>query len=102
MPDHQCATKAIRSTAIGGSAVVAVLSVLGTSTPSVRNSCCRRARSPAKRYAVSEGQAFCAQQHGCDVWHGYPIGWVAVPVGIRKQWLDAGRVRRRDIQRNWD
>ena len=34
--------------------------------------------------------------------HGYPVGWVAVPVGIRKQWLDAGRVRRRDIQRNWD
>ena len=55
-----------------------------------------------KRYAVSEGQAFCAQQHGCDVWHGYPVGWVAVPVAIRKQWLDAGRVRRRDIQRNWN
>ena len=23
-----------------------------------------------KRYAVFQGQAFCAQQHGCDVWHG--------------------------------
>ena len=55
-----------------------------------------------KRYAVSEGQAFCAQQHGCDVWHGYPIGWVAVPVAIRKQWLEAGCVRRSEIRRNWD
>ena len=55
-----------------------------------------------KRYAVFEGRAFCAQQHACDVWHGYPIGWVAVPVDVRKQWLDAGRVRRRDVKRNWD
>ena len=35
-------------------------------------------------------------------WHGYPIGWVAVPVEIRQQWLHAGRVRQRDIKRNWD
>ena len=58
--------------------------------------------SGKKRYAVSEGQAFCAQQHGCNVWHGYPIGWVAVPVAVPKQWLEAGCVRRSEIQRNWD
>ena len=55
-----------------------------------------------KRYAVFEGRAFCAQQHACDLWHGYPIGWAAVPVDIRKQWLDAGCVRRRDFKRNCD
>lgn len=55
-----------------------------------------------KRYATLQGQAFCAQQHACGVWHGYPVGWVAVPVQVRKQWLEAGCVRRRDIKRNWD
>ena len=55
-----------------------------------------------KRYAVFEGRAFCAQQHGCDVWHGYPVGWMSVPVQIRKQWLSAGCLHRRDIKRNWD
>ena len=55
-----------------------------------------------KRYAVFEGQAFCAQEHACGVWHGYPIGWGAVPVAIRNRWLRTGRVRRRDVRRNWD
>ena len=55
-----------------------------------------------KPYAVFEGRAFCAQQHACGVWHGYPIGWVAVPVGIRMQWLRAGDVHRREIRLNWD
>ena len=59
-------------------------------------------RSESKRYAVLEGRAFCAQQHGCDVWHGYPVGWVKVPVHIRQQWLSAGRLRRSEIKRNWD
>lgn len=58
--------------------------------------------SDGKRYAVFEGRAFCAQQHGCNVWHGYPVGWKTVPVQIRKQWLHAGRLRRRDIRRNWN
>lgn len=55
-----------------------------------------------KRYAVFERQAFCAQQHACGVWHGYPVGYVAVPVAIRRQWLRTGCVHRRDIKRNWD
>lgn len=33
----------------------------------------------SKRYAVHEGRAYCAQQHGEDVWHGYPVGWRKVP-----------------------
>ena len=32
-----------------------------------------------RRYAVYEGRAYCAQQHGDDRWHGYPVGWVRVP-----------------------
>lgn len=59
-------------------------------------------RAGNKRYAVFEGRAFCAQQHGDDVWHGYPVGWMNVPVTIRKQWLEAGDVQKRDIRRNWD
>ena len=59
-------------------------------------------RVGGKRYAVFEGQAFCAQRHACGVWHGYPVGWVAVPAVIRQRWLRAGCLRRRDIKRNWD
>ena len=55
-----------------------------------------------KRYAVFEGRAFCAQQHAADVWHGYPVGWVSVPASIRKLWVGAGAVQRRDIKRHWD
>lgn len=55
-----------------------------------------------KRYAVFEGRAFCAQAHAEDVWHGYPIGWVAVPARIRKMWVGTNAVRRHDIKRHWD
>ena len=33
----------------------------------------------AKRYAVHEGKAYCAQEDGRGAWHGYPVGWVDVP-----------------------
>ena len=55
-----------------------------------------------KRYAVHEGRAFCAQRHGAEEWHGYPIGWVEVPEAIRRKWLKERRVQRRDIRRHWD
>jgi hypothetical protein len=27
------------------------------------------------RYATDGRRAFCAQSHGDDAWHGYPVGW---------------------------
>lgn len=54
-----------------------------------------------KRYATHEGRAYCAQQHGVDVWHGYPVGWCEVPAKLRLAWKKAGRVRRKDIKRHW-
>ena len=53
------------------------------------------------RYAVHEGRAYCARQHGNDVWHGYPIGWEEVPESLRRRWLKEKRVQRRDINRYW-
>lgn len=55
----------------------------------------------AKRYAVHEGRAYCAQEHRPGLWHGYPIGWEDVPEHLRRRWLREGRVRRRDIKRHW-
>lgn len=55
-----------------------------------------------KRYAVYEGRAYCAQEHGADVWHGYPVGWSEVPRRLRTRWKSQDLVRRRDIKRNWD
>ncbi len=56
----------------------------------------------SKRYAVHEGRAYCAQQHGTDVWHGYPIGWSKVPASLRFKWQKEGRVHRKDTKRYWD
>lgn len=55
-----------------------------------------------KRYALHEGRAYCAQQDGNDVWHGYPVGWKEVPEKLRRNWLREGRVRRRDIKGHWE
>ena len=55
-----------------------------------------------KRYAVYEGRAYCAQQHRADTWHGYPVGWGAVPETLRRNWRREGRLRRRDIKDHWD
>ena len=55
-----------------------------------------------KRYAVFEGQAFCAQEHAQGTWHGYPVGWVQVPEAIRSRWRAEGALRKRDMRRNWN
>ena len=55
-----------------------------------------------KRYAVFEGQAFCAQEHTHGVWHGYPVGWKHVPHAIRSRWRSEGAVRRSAIRANWE
>ena len=53
-------------------------------------------------YAVHEGRAYCAQDDGADVWHGYPVGWVDVPESLRRKWRKEGRLRKRDMRTHWD
>ena len=52
-----------------------------------------------KRYNCFKGQAYCAQKHGEDTWHGYPIPWEDVPPWLTKKWRAEGRVSRRDMKR---
>ena len=54
-----------------------------------------------RRYAVHEGKAYCAQQHGKDLWHGYPVGWVDVPKSLRNQWISQNRLKRREVRKHW-
>lgn len=56
----------------------------------------------AKRYAVHEGKAYCAQEDRRGTWHGYPVGWVDVPERLRRKWTADGKVTRRQIRLNWD
>jgi hypothetical protein len=51
-----------------------------------------------KRYATHRGDAFCAQQHAEDRWHGYPVLWREVPEAVRRKWLIDGKIVRRDIK----
>ena len=55
----------------------------------------------ARRYAVHDGKAYCAQEDRPGVWHGYPIGWKEVPPKLRIRWRKQRRVSRRDINRHW-
>lgn len=55
-----------------------------------------------KRYAFLDGQAYCAQEHRPGLWHGYPVGRVAVPMRLRQKWQHDDVVRRSDFRRNWD
>jgi len=55
-----------------------------------------------KRYAFHEGKAYCAQEHGPDRWHGYPVGWKEVLPTLVQQWTKAGLIKRRDIQQYWE
>jgi hypothetical protein len=54
------------------------------------------------RYATIKGIAFCGQEHSPGKWHGYPIGWEAVPPTLVKQWRKEGRVTRRQIRDSWE
>ena len=55
----------------------------------------------ALRFATQGGRAFCAREHGADLWHGYPVGWREVPPSIRSEWLRSGLISRRDVRQNW-
>jgi hypothetical protein len=55
-----------------------------------------------KRFTFHEGRAYCAQEHGDDVWHGYPVGWQEVPAELRNKWKRAKLVSKRDLDRYWE
>ena len=55
-----------------------------------------------KRYAVHEGRARCAQKHGDDIRHGYPIGWSETPKSLRHAWVGQGRLRRQYVRKHWN
>ncbi len=52
-----------------------------------------------KRYATDGENAYCAQQHAPDTWHGYPVSWDEVPPRLVAQWVAAEKVQRRTIRR---
>ena len=56
----------------------------------------------AKRYAVYDGKAYCAQEDRPGIWHGYPIGWKEVPPKLRGRWRKQRRVSNRNIKKYWD
>ncbi len=57
-----------------------------------------------KRYGVWEGRGYCAQSTlgQLDEWHGYPVGWSEVDPAVRKQFINEGRLTKRDVKRYWD
>jgi hypothetical protein len=56
--------------------------------------------SDGRRFATKRGIAFEAKQSGDDTWHGFPIPWESVPPNILDQWLQDGKVSRRDVKLN--
>jgi hypothetical protein len=40
-----------------------------------------------KRYATDGENAYCAQQHGPNKWHGYPVDWDEVPPVLVGEWV---------------
>jgi len=55
-----------------------------------------------KRFAFQDGRPYCAQQHGDDLWHGYPVSWKEVPAELRNKWKRAKLITKREIDRYWE
>ncbi len=51
-----------------------------------------------RRFATARGIAFEAKPTADGTWHGYPVPWESVPPEICEEWLDAGKVSRRDLR----
>lgn len=51
-----------------------------------------------RRFATARGIAFEAKQTADGTWHGYPVPWESIPPQIREEWLDAGKVLKRDLR----
>jgi hypothetical protein len=54
-----------------------------------------------KRFATLNQLPFAAQEHGKNVWHGYPVSWSEVPYTVRKSFVDAGLVKKSSIRSYW-
>lgn len=58
-------------------------------------------QSPGKRFNTDGSHAYCAHpdnvvdQHGNEIWHGFPIEWKRVPPTIRRKWVREGRIPNR-------
>jgi len=52
-----------------------------------------------KRYATDGTNAYCAQRHSENSWHGYPVGWDEVPPAVVAGWVAENKVERRTIRR---
>ncbi len=59
---------------------------------------CATASADGRRFATERGIAFEAKPTGDGTWHGFPVPWESVPPPILNQWLDEGKVKRRDIK----
>ncbi len=53
------------------------------------------------RWATANGRAFRAKEHAAGKWHGWPVGWVEVPAGLRNRWVRERAVSNRDLGRFW-
>lgn len=53
------------------------------------------------RYATDGSQAFAAESHAPDRWHGWPVGWAEVPEAIRRQWIRDRLIQRSTLRKNW-
>lgn len=58
-------------------------------------------KHPGKRFATDGNRAYCGQEHRPGRWHGYPVQWREVPATIRKDWVDSGKVSKRDLKEHW-
>ena len=54
-----------------------------------------------RRYATAEGIAFEAKSTADGSWHGFPIPWESVPVGIKSSWLRNNVVAKRDLKKSF-
>lgn len=53
------------------------------------------------RYAIREGQPFCAREHDQGRWHGYPVVFREVPHDVRAQRLRQNAVKKSQLRKNW-
>ena len=53
-----------------------------------------------KRYAVLDGKPYCAQEHGNDAWHGYPVDWEDVPQAVKNAWIASGKIKKNQTKKS--
>lgn len=51
-----------------------------------------------RRFATERGVAFEAKPTADGTWHGFPVPWESVPPLILNQWLQEGKVSRREVK----